>query len=68
MQQFRSPLHVIVTQAKQLIRDWTIFENPLPQPTELLLETMTVLRIAKEAGSDPVTTEKEDQSEYFPPH
>ena len=66
IQQFRTPLLGVVAEAKRLMRDWTIFQSPLPDTYSLILETATVVQMAKEAGSNPTTSFEENQSEYLP--
>jgi hypothetical protein len=69
VQQFRPGLHPILEEAKRLMRDWTLFVNPLPEPKVLILQSWEVIQQSRETiGLKVLTLLSEDDREYLSSH
>lgn len=64
--QFRPSLRPILDEAKRLIRDWTLFVNPFPEPNVLILESLAVIQLSRQTtGLKVLTSLNEDDREYL---
>lgn len=66
VQQFLPSLRPILEEAKRLMRDWTMFVNPFPEPNVLVLESLAVAQLSRQTvGLKVLTSPSEDGREYL---
>ena len=64
--QFCPSLRPILEEAMRLIRDWTLFVNPFPEPNVLVLESLAVIQLSRQTtGLKVLTSLNEDDREYL---
>ena len=64
--QFLPSLRLILDEAKQLIRDWILFVNPFPEPKGLILESLAVIQLSRQAtGLKGLTSLNVNDREYL---
>ena len=69
VQQFRPVFYPILEEAKRLMRDWTLFVNPLPEPNVLILASLAVIQQSRQTiGLKVLTSPSEDDHEYLSSH
>ena len=64
--QFRPRLCPILDEAKRLIRGWTWFVNPFPEPNVIILESLAVIQLSRQAtGLKVCTSLNKNDREYL---
>ena len=64
--QCRPSLHPILDEAKRLICDWTVFVYPFPEPNVLIVESLAVIQLSRQAtGLKVLTSLNDNDREYL---